>query len=96
MHKKLAVTVIIDFITAESCIFKKKLGFNLHDVFNTKEQTILESIKNAFEGKNIKTQYYVLGYKIDLYFRDYKLAIEVNKFGHCDRNNNDDKKREEK
>ena len=68
MHKKLAVTVIIDFITAESSIIKRKLGFNLHDVFNTKEQAILESIKDAFEGKNIKTQYYVLGYKIDFIF----------------------------
>ena len=51
MHKKLSVTVVIDFRAAKLWIFKKKLGFNLHDMFNTKEQTILKSIKDPFEGK---------------------------------------------
>ena len=41
---------------------------------------------DAFEGENMLTQYSVLGYKIDLYFHDYKLAIEVDKNGHKDRN----------
>ena len=31
------------------------------------------------------TQYYVLGYKIDLYFPDYKIAIEDDEFNHIDR-----------
>ena len=39
----------------------KKSGFRLHDAINIKEQTILESIKNAFEGKDMQTQYSVLG-----------------------------------
>ena len=34
----------------------KNLGFKLHDVVNTKEQTIINSIKDAFEGENIQTQ----------------------------------------
>ena len=34
----------------------------------------------------METQYTVLGYRIDLYFRKYKLAIEVDKLGHNDRN----------
>ena len=34
----------------------------------------------------MQTQYSVLGYRIDLYFHDYKLAIEVDKKGHEDRN----------
>ena len=33
----------------------------------------------------MQTQYSVLGYKIDLYFRDYKLAIVVDEKGHKDR-----------
>ena len=36
---------------------KKNLGFKLHDVIDTKEQTIIKSIKDAFEGENILTQY---------------------------------------
>ena len=34
----------------------------------------------------MQTQYSVLGYKIDLYFHEYKLAIEVDELGHNDRN----------
>ena len=53
---------------------------------NTKEQTVINSIKDAFEGENMQTQYSVLGYRIDLYFHEYKLAIEVDELGHNDRN----------
>ena len=41
---------------------------------------------DAFEGENMQTQYSVLGYRIDLYFHDYKLAIEVDEKGHNNRN----------
>ena len=71
--------------TDESCKFKKKLGFKIHDVINTKEQAVLSAIKDAFDGKNIQTQYTVLGYRIDFYFHEYKLAIEVDELGHNDR-----------
>ena len=72
--------------TDESCNLKKKLGFQLHDVVNTKEQAVLESIKNAFEGEDMQTQYSVLGYRTDLYFHKCRLAIEVDELGHTDRN----------
>ena len=55
-------------------------------MINCKEQTVLESIKDAFEGENMKTQYSVLGYKIDLYFHEYQLATKVYKLDHNDRN----------
>ena len=57
-------------------------------MINTKEQTIINSIKDIFEGENIQTQYGVLGYRIDLYCHEYKLAIEVDKLEHVDRNIN--------
>ena len=34
----------------------------------------------------MQTQNSVLGYRIDLYFHKYKLAIEVDELGHADRN----------
>ena len=43
----------------ESCNLKINLGFKLHDVINTKEQTIINSIKDAFEGEDMQTQYTV-------------------------------------
>ena len=50
---------------------------------------------DAFEGENKQTQYSVLGYNIDLYFHDYKLAIEVDEKGHKDRNIDHEIKRQE-
>ena len=76
----------MDCRTDKSCSLKKNLGFKLHDVINTKEQTITNSIKDAREGENIQTQYSVLGYSIDLYFHKYKLAIEDDELGHAERN----------
>ena len=76
----------MDCRTTESCNLKRKLGLNLHDVNNTKRQTVLREIKDAFEGENMQTQYSVLSYRADSYFQDYKLAIEVDEFGHSDRN----------
>ena len=58
----------MDCRTDKSCSLKKNLGSKLHDVINTKEQTIINSIKAAFEWESIQTQYSVLGYRIDLYF----------------------------
>ena len=69
----------------ESCNLKRNLGFKLHDVFNIKEQTVLNSIKDAFE-EYMQTQYTVLNYRIDLYFHKYKLAINVDELSHSDRN----------
>ena len=40
----------------------------------------------TFEGENMETQYSVLTYRVDLYFHDYKLAIEVDEKGHKYRN----------
>ena len=55
----------------------------LHDVINCKEQKNSVRInKDVFQGENMQTQYSVLGYKIDLYFHEYKLAIEIEELGH--------------
>ena len=68
LRSDLALKVIMDCRTDESCNLKRNLGFRLHDVINTKEQTVLQSIKDAFEGEHMQTQYSVLGCRIDLYF----------------------------
>ena len=78
-YETIIITVIMHCRTPESCKFKRNFGFNCN------EQTVLESIKNEFEGKNMQTQYSALGYKIDLYLQEYKLAIEVDELGHNNR-----------
>ena len=34
----------------------------------------------------MQTQYTIIGYRIDFYFHEYKLVIEVVELGHNDRN----------
>ena len=63
-------------------------------MINTKEQTIINLIKDTFEGENIQTQYSALGYRIDLYFHENKLAIEVDELGHTNRNTNNEIERQ--
>ena len=86
LHKDLELKVTMDCRTVDPCKFKRKLGLNILEVISSKQQTLLGTIKDSFEGENTQTGYNVLGYKDDLYFHDYKLAIEVDKFGHSDRN----------
>ena len=84
----LALKIIMGCRTDKSCSSKRNLGFKLHDVINAKEQRVISSKKDAFEGEDMQTQYSVLGYRIDLYFHKYKLAIKVDELGHVDRNIN--------
>ena len=51
---------------------------------NIAEKTTLVSIKNEFEGENIQTHYRDLGYEIDIYFHDYKIAVEIDEKDHQD------------
>ena len=59
IHVDLAFKVIKNCKTDESCAFKENLGFTLHDVINTKEQSVISAIKDAFEGEDMQTQYSV-------------------------------------
>ena len=54
IYADLALKTIMDCKTDKSCNLKKTLGFTLHDVINTKEQTVINSIKDAFEGENMQ------------------------------------------
>ena len=47
---------------------KKSRVYEIHHVINIKEQALINSIKPTFEREYMKTQYRVLGYRIDLCF----------------------------
>ena len=90
----LALKTIMDCRKDESWSLQRNPGFTLHNAINTKEQTIINSIKYAFEGEDMQTLYTVIGYRIDLYFHEYKLAIEVDELGHTNRNINNEIERQ--
>ena len=93
LHTDLALKIIMDCRADKSRSLKKK-GVKLYDVINTKEQTMINSIKDPFEGENIQNQYSVLGYRIDLYFHEYNLAIQAYELGHSNRNINNEIERQ--
>ena len=84
LRSDLALKVIMDCRTDESYKLKRNIGFILHNVINAKEQTVINLIKDAFEGENIQIQHSVLGYKTDLYFHKHKLATEIDELGHAE------------
>ena len=55
LRSDLASKIIMNCRTDESCNLKRNLGFQLHNVINTKEKTVLESIKNALKGEDMQT-----------------------------------------
>ena len=59
-----------------------------------KETTYLNQIITVFNKERLKTQKYINGYKIDLYFPDYKLVIECDENDHKDRDPIYEKKRQ--
>ena len=73
--------------------FRCKLGFKLHDIIMCKEESVPIKIIKVFSNEKISLQYSVLNYQIDLYFSEHKLAIEVDKKGHTDRNEKKKKKK---
>ena len=55
VHEGIIIPVILHCSrTPELYKFKRSLGFKLQDVINCKEQTVLESIKDAFEEEICK------------------------------------------
>ena len=55
---------------------------------------MIESIKGALKGEDMRIQCTVLGYRIDLYFYEYKFVIEIDELGHNDRNTDYEIKRQ--
>ena len=42
--------------TPKTIKFRSKLGFNQYDITLSKEQSVLKSVMDAFEGENMQTQ----------------------------------------
>ena len=68
--------------------FRPFLGFKEHDIFKRKESSIIEKIQTVFSAEKILLQYSVFTYRIDIYFPDHKLAVEIDKIGHQNRDVN--------
>ena len=82
--------------TPKTVNFKSKLRFTQYDIRLNKEQSVLKTTLGNLEGENMETQYSVLNYRVDLYFHDNELTIEVDEKGHKDRNKDYEKQIQKK
>ena len=74
--------------------FRTILGFKEHEIMNREEYTIASQIEQVFANEKIKPQHFVLNkYYIDYYFPEHKLAVEIDKKAHLDRNEDKDKRK---
>ena len=89
------ITMCCRVSTPEVIEFESKLGFNQLDKILSKEQSVISKITELFSNEKVLLQHSVLGYKIDLYFSEYKLAIEVDEKGHTDRDKRKEMERQE-
>ena len=85
IREDLRIQVIMDCRTVHAVAFRKELEFNQHDLIMTQEQSVLTKLDTYFKTEEKIFQHYVLGYRIDMYIPEYKLAIEVDELGHCTR-----------
>ena len=58
------------------------------------EQDIISALQVAFEGEIILTQYCIENKRLDAYFSEYKLGIEIDEYNHESRNFNHEKSRQ--
>ncbi len=75
--------------------YEKNYNIKFKVIKLLKEQETVGQLIKVFDYKNIKTQYVVGNYRIDLYFIDAKIAIECDEFGHRDREPEYEKTREQ-
>ena len=85
LKEDFAIQIIMDCRTTPAVNFKTRLGFKLHDLIMTQEQSILSKNVIIFAAEEIILQHNVLICRIDAYFFKYKLAIEVEEQVHNDR-----------
>ena len=93
-HEDVVIPIIMGGRSPEAIEFRSRLGFTQYDITLKKESSGLKSIMEHYEGEDMETQYQVLNYRIDFFFREYKLAIEIDEKGHKDRNKDYEKQRE--
>ena len=76
-----AIQIIMDCRKIPPINSKTRLGFNQQDPIMTQEQSLLTRIRSVFSVDSIIFQHHVLGYRIDVYYEKYKLAMEIDELG---------------
>ena len=72
-------------LTSEQFLeFKEKLGLDPNE-YSFDEHDVISALQFAFEGEIMHTQYCVQNKRLDFYFSKHKLGVEIDQYGHADR-----------
>lgn len=63
---------------------KHKINMNLNIKYSCIETTYIRILTSVFRNHNYKLQFTtdIFPYRVDLYFIDFKIAVEIDEFGH--------------
>ena len=64
--------------------FEEKLGLDPNE-YSLNKQDIISAFQVAFEGEIMHTQYCVQNKRLDFYLSELRLGVEINEYGHSDR-----------
>ena len=77
---------VVLFLKVIVCLLAQQRFGKIKIGFIPKNKQYQEQQRMYLKRKHANSVFCVIGYKVDLYFHDYKLAIEVHEFNHCDGN----------
>ena len=101
VHENILISIIMQSILSDlkTIKFSADLGFNLINLILKKEQSVVIPLLKAFSAERTKLQHKSLKnerLRTDMYFSEHKFAVEIDKKGHTDRNQDEKNERQTK
>lgn len=95
VDKKSLINIIVRSKKSGAIELATKFGINIHNekIIHQEAKTV-QAIKTAFKGEEMKEQFTVCNYQIDLYFVHHKIAVECDENNHNHYNTNKEMKRQ--
>ena len=99
VHEDILIPIIMQSRLSDSKTikFRSDLGFNQINLILKKEQSVVIPLLKAFSKEKIKLQHKAIKnerVRTDMYFSEYKFAVEIDKKGHTDRNQDEENERQ--
>ena len=99
VHEDILISIIMQSRLSDpkTIKFRADLGFNQINLILKKEQSVVIPLLKAFSKEKIKLQHKAIKnerVRTDMYFSEYKFAVEIDKKGHTDRNQDEENERQ--
>jgi very-short-patch-repair endonuclease len=85
VNRDTALKIIHSCNKVKAVQLAESIGMKVENYYISKEQQTLNTILEVFDGEEMIAQKYLDGYRIDLYFSKYRIAIECDENDHTNR-----------